>query len=175
MPKRFFSIVLLLIMVFTLSGCSLFGGGETEKKTPVDTEMLEESSEGPDESTAAEEDQEQLELKQLNYSDPATGQEANNQSDETSSTVSQAESTDGKSANITISQPVEYKPDYRIHFLNEEEAKLVTEKLIKLGYLKQAPKDTREFSDAVYRFQQAEKIEGSGDINPETFNRLRSK
>lgn len=174
MYKRLISLFLLLFLAFTLSGCSLFGSGETQKKTP-DTEAVEDGT--GEQAESADTQEEKLDLKSLNYTKPTTENKTPDTSEAADQATSQEENTFGGSREnrVTVTPPVGYKPDYRIHFLSEDEAKLVNEKLIKLGYLKEPAKNDKEFADAIYRFQQDEKIGGSGDINPETFNRLRSK
>lgn len=176
MYKRLISLFLLLLFAFTLSGCSLFSSGETQKKPPPDTEVLEEGT-GEQAESADTEEEKMLDLKSLNYTKSTTGNKTTDPSEAADQTVGQEEYISGEARenSITVTPPVVYKPDYRIHFLSEDEAKLVNEKLIKLGYLKEPAKNDKEFADAIYRFQQDEKIGGSGDINPETFNRLRSK
>jgi len=180
--KRLVSVLLLLVFCFTLSGCSLFAAKTTKKTMPTDAEVLEEVTEGKVDSTVTKENEDQLELKHLKKAKPAAENKTTAPATQTAKTNPVNESQE---ANETSAQPpsnqdsasvsAEYKPDYRIHFISEEEAKLTNEKLIKLGYLKEPAKNAKEFADAVYHFQQVEKIPGSGDINPETFERLRSK
>lgn len=144
---------------------------------PSDTQVLEEMTEGQVDSTVTKENEDQLELKHLKKAQPAAEKKPANSPGTGASAGNQNETTSGDSLVSTapVTNPVSYKPDYRIHFLSEEEARIANEKLIKLGYLKAPAKDAKEFADAIYRFQQDEKIEGSGDINPETFERLRNK
>jgi len=177
LTKRFISVSLLLVLMFTLSGCSLFAGKTTKKTMPSDTQVLEEVTEGKVDSTVTKEDEDQLELKHLKNAKPAVEKNTATQADTAVSTGSQEQTTSADSmvSSAPVNSPVSYKPDYRIHFLSEEEAKVANEKLIKLGYLKAPAKDAKEFTDAVCHFQQDEKITGSGDINPETFERLRNK
>ncbi|MGE5391818.1 MAG: peptidoglycan-binding domain-containing protein [Deltaproteobacteria bacterium] len=172
MYKRLTSIFLLLVFIFTLSGCYLFGGGETEKQVPSDIKGREQVAGDQAGSAITQKDEDQL------VNDEPAAKKAAEVSDAavpTGNGESISEESGKSSDTAGSGSPMEYKPDYRIHFLSEDEVKLVNDKLVKLGYLKEPAKDAREFSDAIFRFQQEEKIEGSGDINPETFERLRSK
>lgn len=181
MYKRLVSVLLLLVFIFTLSGCSIFAANTTKKKIPTDTEVLKEVTKGKVDSTVTKENEDQLELKHLKNAKPAAEKKttATTQTAKTTTVNESQENTkmsvQPATNQVSASASTEFKPDYRIHFISEEEAKLINEKLIKLGYLKEPAKDAKEFGDAVYRFQQDEKIPGSGDINPETFERLRSK
>lgn len=178
MHKRILSILLLLVFIFTLSGCSLFAsqGTAKAKKMPTDTEVLKEVTKDKIDSTVTKENEDQLELKHLKNAAPVEEKK----SKPAASPVADEQGTGDKAVSATeqpvpVTAPVPYVPDYNIHFLNEDEASMISDKLIKLGYLKAPAKDNKEFTDAVYRFQQDEKICCSGKINPETFERLRSK
>jgi len=179
--KRWVSVLLILVFIFTLSGCSLFAAKTTKKAIPSDTEVLEEVTEGKVDSTVTKENEDELELKHLKNANPAVEKKnaapvAQTETSTTGASQESQETSEQPAFNqVSVNASPEYKPDYRIHFLSEDEARLINEKLIKLGYLKAPAKDAREFADAVYHFQQAEKIPGSGDINPETFERLRNK
>ena len=184
MKKNLAGLLLLAFIIMVgLSGCA-GSSGQTKPKMkaiPSDTEVLKEVSKGKVDSTVTKEDEDMTELKHLKYAKPVAGNASTDKA-QIAGVEQQAQALSAASvepttpvAPVALPATVEDGAKYSIHFLSEEEAKLINQKLVKLGYLKQPAANEGEFVKAVVAFQQAEKISCTGQINPETFARLRQQ
>lgn len=175
MYKRILCWLFLLVFIFSLSGCAAKSGVSKPKirEMPSDTEVLKEVTKGKVKSTVTAEDEDQIELKHLKYAKPAIEKKTPVKSEAVNNKeIESKPETPAKTVPPMAVATVDTKPDYRIDFLNEEEVKLINDRLVELGYLKQPASSQKEFISAIIRYQQAEKISCSGQINPETFPRL---
>ncbi len=163
MRYKLIAYFIMVLMIIAL--CTGSSTAKTLKEIPSDTQIIEEMTKGKIKSTVTQEDEKMVELKHWKY-----GQKSNK------SNNAAVKKTTGNT--VTQGKTSVYAADYRplsIYFPSEDEIKILTEGLIKLGYLKKPTSNQQEFINALDAFRSDYNIKSNCDIKLEDFAKLQSK
>jgi len=155
-----------MVLIF-LTVCTGSSAAKTIKEIPTDTQVIQEMTKGKIKSTVTQEDERLTELKHWKYGQKSITKTSNRTA--IKPTAVNSPGIVSSSSSGTGCQPL------TIYFPSETEIRILTEGLIKLGYLKKATSNQQEFMNALNTFRHDYKIKYNSDINLETFKKLQSQ
>jgi len=159
-------LILVFVTVLISNICVPGVDAKTLKEIPTDTQIIQEMGKGKIKSTVTKEDEKLVELKHWKY-----GQK-------NKSTARNAENQTAGGRPALQNNPSAYAEGSQtlsIYFPSEDDIKILTAGLIKLGYLKKPTSNQEEFMEALSSFQHDYKIKSLCDIKLTTFDKLQPR